>query len=178
MIKIETTSEPLAEDELGERSAKPLTKVLCGGAETEERKTEELMKALRPAGLPAGPGEAKTAYFDIDMSPPRKVAEIHPFPVIPLCHSGIEIGLILSDSTTSLILRSITLRRGVSIARLRVMSRNALGGRFGIRHHTWCRHTQVNSNCESNQIEKSQNRSYLRPCPRPHSRMKKNLPLS
>ena len=40
------------------------------------------MKSSRPAGLPAGPGEAKTAYFDIDMSPPRKNQDAQPLGVL------------------------------------------------------------------------------------------------
>ena len=82
--------------------AKPLTKDLCVGPgelktapKEEERKTEESMKASRPAESSAGPGVI-TQYFDMDMSPPRKDREAQPVGVLARKLQGVPPAALLS----------------------------------------------------------------------------------
>jgi hypothetical protein len=82
--------------------AKPLTKDLCVGPgelktapKEEERKTEESMKASRPAESSAGPGDA-TQYYDIDMSPPRKDREAQPVGALARKLQGVPPAALLS----------------------------------------------------------------------------------
>ena len=51
----------------------PLTKDLCGGAETKELKDEDSTKGSRPAAAAGGP-----QHYDIDMSPPPKDRRAQP----------------------------------------------------------------------------------------------------
>ena len=123
--------------ELGECLAKPLTKDLCvrpGEVETapkeEERKTEESMKASRPAEPSAGPGTTTPPSKDQEAQPhgdlARKLQEVSPAILLSLQGRS---GALLSAALPTVTLRwhvpageykevLINLRRPTSASRL------------------------------------------------------------